>query len=55
MQLLTLELEQRFKKIGSQENNADPLVIAKYFWPYGGGYWYATEYDPETKIFFGYV
>ena len=29
--------------------------MAKFFNPSGAGTWYATEYDPETKLFFGYV
>jgi len=55
MKLLTKELEARFKKVGRQEGKTDPLVIAKFFNPVGAGYWYATEYDPEEKMFFGYV
>ena len=55
MKLLTKELIERFNKIGSQEEIKDPVVIAKFFNPTGGGTWYATEYDPESKIFFGYV
>lgn len=55
MKLLTKELEARFAKVGSQENEKDPLVIAKFFNPTGAGTWYATEYDPIDKIFFGYV
>ena len=43
----------KFKAIGSQENTADPIVIAKYF--YGSWTWYWTEYNPESQIFFGYV
>jgi len=30
-------------------------VIAKFFNPAGAGNWYATEYDPRNKMFFGYV
>jgi hypothetical protein len=41
--------------VGRQEEVKDPLVIAKFFNPTGAGTWYATEYDPETKMFFGYV
>lgn len=48
-------LEARFKKIGSQETNPDPIVIAKFFNPYGAGTWYATEYKPDEKLFFGFV
>jgi len=55
MKLITKELEKRFKKIGDQENEKDPIVVAKFFNPAGAGTWYATEYDPETKIFFGYA
>ena len=55
MKLLTKELEARFREIGSQENCKDPSVIAKFFNPCGAGTWYATEYIPEEKIFFGYV
>lgn len=52
---MTTELEARFKAIGSQEGVSDPIVVAKYFNPTGGGTWYATEYNPEEKMFFGYV
>lgn len=55
MQLLTKELVKRFEKVGRQENDSDPLVIAKFFNPTGAGNWFATEYDPSEKIFFGYV
>ena len=55
MQLLTKELLNRFEKVGRQEEVADPIVIAKFFNPAGAGTWYATEYDPESKEFFGYV
>ena len=52
---MTKGLEARFKKIGTQEEVKDPIVVAKFFNPTGIGTWYATEYDPESKIFFGYV
>jgi hypothetical protein len=55
MKLLTKELLRRFAQVGRQENVADPLVIAKFFNPIGAGTWYATEYDPESQMFFGYV
>jgi len=55
MQLLTKQLLERFKQVGSQENVKDPIVIAKFFNPTGAGTWLATEYDPEEEIFFGYV
>lgn len=55
MKLITKTLEKRFQEVGSQEHIADPIVIAKFFTPVGGATWYATEYDPEERICFGYV
>jgi hypothetical protein len=55
MELLTKALVRRFAQVGSQENVKDPIIIAKFFNPYGAGTWYATEYDPITRTFFGYV
>lgn len=55
MKLLTIELLDRFAKIGRQEDSSDPIVVAKFFNPTGAGTWYATEYDPESKEFFGFV
>ena len=55
MKLMTKELEKRFAKVGSQENIKNPIVIAKFFNPSGAGTWLATEYNPQDKIFFGYV
>ena len=55
MKLMTKELEATFAKIGSQDGVKDPIVVAKYFNPTGGQTWYATEYDPQDRIFFGYV
>jgi len=55
MKLLTKEIEERFKKIGRQENVDDPLIVAKFFDPTGSWTWYATEYDQDTKTFFGLV
>jgi hypothetical protein len=52
---MTKQLLARFKKIGSQESSKDPIVIAKFFNPAGAGTWYATEYDPIDRIFFGYA
>ena len=35
MQLLTKELEKRFKEVGSQKKVKDAIVIAKFFNPIG--------------------
>ena len=55
MKLLTKALEKRFDQVGSQEDVRDPIVIAKFFNPTGAGTWYATEYNPKSRTFFGYV
>jgi hypothetical protein len=56
MELMTKELEARFKAIGSQDGKGgEAIVVAKYFNPCGAGTWYALEYNPEEKLFFGYV
>lgn len=55
MKLLTKELEEQFKKTGSREEVSDPIVVAKFFNPTGAGTWYATEFNSEDKIFFGFV
>ena len=53
-QLLTKALISEFKRVGSQEKNNDPIVIAKFF--FSNAVWLATEYDPiNNKTFFGYV
>ena len=55
MRLMTPELEKRFVQVGSQEDVKDPVIVAKFFNPTGAGTWYATEYDPKQRLFFGYV
>lgn len=55
MKLLTKELLNRFAEVGRQENVKDPIVIAKFFNPTGAGTWFATEYYPDDREFFGFV
>ena len=55
MKLMTKTLQTRFAKIGRQEHIEDPTIVAKFFNPTGAGTWYATEYEPKTRTFFGYV
>jgi len=57
MKLMTKELEEKFKQQGdtSEKKAEDIKIIAKYFSCFNGWTWYATEYDPETGIFFGFV
>ena len=56
MNLLPKELEQRFAAVGGQEGKMfDAIVVARYFDPCGSYTWYATEFDPERREFFGFV
>ena len=57
MKLMTKELETKFPAIYANEEKEakDILIIAKFFCPWGNWTWYATEYDPETGRFFGFV
>ena len=43
MKLITKEIEALFKKIGRQESNSNPIVVAHFFNPCGPGNWWATE------------
>lgn len=57
MKLLTKELLAAFNKQGdtTHKYSKDIKIIAKFFNPYGRKTWYATEYDPKTKMFYGFV
>jgi len=56
MKLMTKALQKRFAATqAANHDTKDPLIIAKFFNPAGAGTWYATEYDPEDKIFFGFA
>lgn len=53
MKLLTKEMEKQFEKIGCQDGNKNPTVIAKFFSIVNGWRWYSTEYIKEDNVFFG--
>lgn len=55
MKLMTKELERKLPPLYANENVDDPVVIAKYFHPMSDWTWYATEYDPIERRFFGLV
>lgn len=57
MKLITKEILKAFERQGdtSEMKPEDTKVIVKFFNPVGRGKWYATEYDPETRTFFGFV
>src|SRR5919205_645784 len=66
--LLTKDLVKKLPALYSQEENPDPMVVAKFFTPDAGWTWYAIEgspvdedgyYDTEKEkvdfVFFGLV
>jgi hypothetical protein len=55
VKLLTKELEKKIPKLYSQENNPDPMVVAKFFNPCGAATWWIIEgqQDDEDYIMFG--
>ncbi len=55
MLMLTKENLAALPPLGSQENNPDPTAQVKFFDPCGSWTWYATEYDPVDRQFFGLV
>jgi hypothetical protein len=55
MKLLTKALERRFAQVGSQRDEKDPLIIAKYASQGDRMMLYASEYNPIGRVFFGYV
>ncbi len=57
MQLVTKEVAARFPPLGSTDNLPldDHVLQVKFFDPYGSWTWFAVEYDPTERRFFGYV
>ena len=56
MKLLPKEILDKLPKLYSQEKKGgDAVVIVKFFTPWSSWTWYATEYDPVERTFFGLV
>ena len=55
MELLTKEIREAFKKIGSQDGKGEEAIcVVKFFDPTGSWTWYVTEFD-GNDTFFGLV
>lgn len=54
MKLMTKAIEKRFAQLGRQDH-PKAIIVAKFFNPVGAWTWYATEYSPVDRIFFGMV
>ena len=57
MKLMTKAIEKKLPKFYTHQNAepANVLVPVKFFTPWTNWTWYATEYNPETRNFFGWV
>lgn len=55
MKLITKQIISQFKKIGPQDMEIDPIVVAKFFNPTGSATWFATSFEESTNICTGYV
>ena len=55
MELLPEEIRTQLPALYSQEHEDDPLVMVKFFHPLSDWTWYAFEYSPEERLFFGWV
>jgi cation transport regulator ChaB len=54
--LLTKELEKQLPPLYSnEEKGKDAQALVKFFSPMSNWTWYASEYDPESRTFFGLV
>lgn len=54
MRLLTKEVLKRLPKIRETDEETDPILQVKFFYPDFGWTWYGIEFDGED-LFFGYV
>jgi hypothetical protein len=58
MELLPLELQEKFPPLYASEGKdpSEVKIVAKFFDPNGSAWtWYALEFDPVDRIFFGLV
>jgi hypothetical protein len=55
MKLLTEKDIAQIPPLYATENEKNPLIYVKIFTPDANWSWYIIEYNPATKIAFGYV
>jgi len=56
MKLLTKALESQLPRLYANDGRGnEAMVIVKFFTPDSNWTWYATEYDPIERVFFGLV
>lgn len=56
MQLLPQEIADRLPPLYSQEDQGENAIAqVKFFTPWTNWTWFASEYDPTDRLFFGVV
>lgn len=55
MELLPEEIAAQLPPIYTHDGDPDAPVRLKVFDPCSNWTWYATEYDPKERLFFGFV
>ena len=56
MKLLTKALEKQLPELYAQDGKGgDAIAYAKFFHPFSNWTFYATEYNPEERLFFGLI
>jgi hypothetical protein len=57
IELLTKEIVDNIPNLYETDGHicAEKIVYARYFFPVGRAAFYATEYSPTEKLFFGYM
>jgi hypothetical protein len=57
MKLMTKAIQDKIPGLYADEKTpcADKICHVKFFHPFSSWRWFATEFDPETGIFFGWV
>lgn len=53
--LMPETLRAQIPALYTAEKTPDPMVWAKYFTPDSSWTWYAIEFDPKERLFFGWV
>ena len=55
MKLMTKAIENKIPALYETEEAETHRVYAKFFHPFSNWTWYAVEYDPTQKLFFGLI
>ena len=56
MKLLPESIAEQLPPLYSQEGKGeDAIAVMKFFTPWTNWTWYASEYDPRDRLFFGVV